>query len=191
MDGDEALFQYCLFLLPTTILTYCFGVPMLTPKERQSTTYFVRLLNPTIVALFLGFFLSISGINQYIPNFAYSVVSSLKACSGPLLMFLMSFVIAGFNYREILTNKKIYIATMLRLFIIPATLMLILHLLSAPKSILEFALFAFGTPLGLYTVVIPASYGEDTKIGSSMAAVSSSLSMLSLPIMYSLLNIIL
>ena len=191
LGGDEALFHYCLFLLPTYFMTYCYGVPMLIPKEYKSKSPLANLLNPTIVALFLGFILSATGAKTYIPDFALSVISSLKSCMGPLLMFLTGFIIAGFDFREILFDKKIYFAALLRLILIPVVIMVILYLLGADKSILANALFAFGCPLGLYTVVIPASYGKDTRIGSGMAAISTPLSTLSLPILYAILSIIL
>ena len=191
LGGDEALFHYCLFLLPTYFMTYCYGVPMLIPKEYKSKSSLVNLLNPTIVALFLGFFLSATGTKAYIPDFALSVILSLKSCAGPLLMFLTGFIIAGFDFREILFNEKIYFAALLRLFLIPSVIMVILYLLGADKGVLANALFAFGCPLGLYTVVIPASYEKDTRIGSGMAAVSTPLSMISLSILYALLSVIL
>ncbi|MBQ2890345.1 MAG: AEC family transporter [Clostridia bacterium] len=191
MGGDKALFHYCLFLLPTYFATYCYGVPMLIPKENKSKNPIINLLNPTIIALILGFTFSVTGVKTCIPDFAVSVASSLKGCSGPLLMFLTGFIIAGFDFGEILNNKKVYIATILRLFIIPAIIMVILYFLGASKDILGYALFGFGCPLGLFTVVIPASYEKDTRIGSGMAAISCTASMLSLPIMYALLNTVL
>ncbi len=191
LGGDEALFYFCLFLLPTYFMTYCYGIPMLIPKEYKSKSPIVNLLNPTIVALFLGFALSLTGGKAYIPDFALSVVSSLKSCAGPLLMFLTGFIIAGFDFREILFNKKIYFATLFRLFLIPSVIMVILYLLGAEKDVLANALFAFGCPLGVFTVVVPASYEKDARIGSGMAAISCTLSTISLPIMYALLNIIL
>ena len=46
------------------------------------------------------------------------------------------------------------------------------------------ALIAFATPLGLNTIIYPAAYGGDTKTGASMAMVSHTLSVITIPFMY-------
>ena len=190
LNGDEALFRYCLFTLPIGILTYFFGIPLLIPKEHRSSNPILGFFNPAICAWLLGLLLAITGATQYIPGFALSVVSSLKNCMGPIAMFLTGFVIAGFSWNEILADKKVYIATFLRLFVLPAVILVLLHLLGASKEILALTFFAFATPLGMNTVVYPASYGMDTKTGAGMVTISHTLSVLSIPIMYTLFNII-
>ena len=49
-------------------------------------------------------------------------------------------------------------------------------------------LFAFGTPLGLNTVVFPAAYGGDTSTGASMAMISHTLCVITIPIMYAIVS---
>ena len=53
--------------------------------------------------------------------------------------------------------------------------MVILHFIGADKGALYLTLIAFGTPLGLNTVVFPAAYGGDTSTGASMAMISHTL----------------
>ena len=60
----------------------------------------------------------------------------------------------------------------------------------ADKQVLVLTLFAFGTPLGLNTVVFPAAYGGDTSIGASMAMISHTLCVATIPLMYALLSAI-
>lgn len=49
------------------------------------------------------------------------------------------------------------------------------------------ALIAVGTPLGLNTVVFPSAYGGDPKTGASMAMISHTLSVITIPLMYLLM----
>ena len=57
--------------------------------------------------------------------------------------------------------------------------------------LLSIALIAFATPLGMNTIVFPASYGGDTKTGASMAMISHVLSVATIPLMYYLFIILL
>ena len=81
-------------------------------------------------------------------------------------------------------NKKLYLITFFRLIIIPALIMLVLKLIGANDEIMTLALIAFGTPLGLNTIVYPAAYGGDTKTGASMTVISHTLSVITIPLMY-------
>ena len=40
------------------------------------------------------------------------------------------------------------------------------------------------TPMGLNTIVFPAAYGGDTETGASMAMISHTLSVVTIPLMY-------
>lgn len=67
---------------------------------------------------------------------------------------------------------------------IPAVLMLVLRALGTSKEIMTLDLIAFSVPLGLNTIVYPAAYGGETKTGASMTMISTTLSIITLPLMY-------
>ena len=96
----------------------------------------------------------------------------------------------GYNFKEILTDKKVYFATIYRLFIAPALVILLLWLAKAPVYMMGLALFAYATPLGMNTVVFPAAFGGETKTGASMALISHTLCVITIPVMYALFTLI-
>ena len=85
----------------------------------------------------------------------------------------------------------------LRLFILPAlliasiygikTLANSLFNLSIGHDVLFLCFFATATPLGMNTIVFPEAYGGDPKTGASMALVSHTLCVISIPIMYAIM----
>lgn len=103
---------------------------------------------------------------------------------GPVAMVLAGFVIGGYNLKELISNKKVYVVTFFRLIVIPAVIMLVLKLLGTNDEIMTLALIAFATPLGLNTIVYPAAYGGDTKTGAAMAMVSHAVSVITIPVTY-------
>ena len=68
---------------------------------------------------------------------------------------------------------------------------LIIQKFYLPDCVLTLALFAYATPLGMNTVVFPAAYGGETKTGASMAMISHTLSVVTIPLMYLLFIVIL
>ncbi len=188
MLGQEYLYPYLLFTLPINTWAYLWGMNRMVPAEGEKTDPLKRLLNPVIVGLFSGAILGLTGIAKLLPEFLMGTLNNLSACMGPVAMILTGFIIGGFDLKELLSDKKVYVMTFLRLTVLPAVLLAVLWLCGADLSVMTMALVAFGAALGLNTVVIPAAYGRDTKPGAAMATISHAAAVLSIPVMYALLT---
>lgn len=186
--GDEALYSYMLFTLPLSLAVYTWGIASLIPKSENNTNPLKNLLNPSVFAVAIGAILGLTGASAYMPAFVSSTLSGLGACMGPIAMILTGFLIGNYSFKQLLSDKKVYIAAVLRLFILPALFVLLLRALNADQTSIIMCLFAFATPLGLNTVVFPAAYGGDTTTGASMAMISHTVCVITIPIMYALLN---
>ena len=186
--GDEGLFKYMMFTFCVALLCSSWGLFILIPKEKSGKATLLsvlkRLLTPPMIALLIGLAAGLLNIKEYIPVFFTNALSNASSCMGPVAMILAGFVIGGYDFKSLLTDKKVYIATLLRLIAIPALLMLILNAIGTSKEIMTLALIAFATPLGLNTIVYPAAYGGETKTGASMAMISHTLSVITIPVMY-------
>lgn len=186
--GDEFLYDYLLFILPLNVAVYTWGITILIPEGENKKSSFSNLLNPTVISIVVGIVLGLSGVQQYVPAFITTTLSNFSACMGPVAMVLTGFVIGDYNIGKLLKNKKVYIATALRLLVFPAIFVAMLILLGADEKTVTLCFFAFATPLGLNTVIFPAAYGGDTATGASMAMISHTLCIVTIPLMYALLK---
>ncbi len=185
--GNDFFFKYSMFVFVVAIICSSWGLYILIPKDRNVSIWAnlkKGLLTPPMIALALGMIIGLLDLTKYVPEFIVTVCSNAGDCQGPVAMVLAGFVIGGYDFKELLLNKKVYVATALRLIVIPGILMLILEALGTPKDIMTLALVAFATPLGLNTIVYPAAYGGETKTGASMAMISHTLSVITIPLMY-------
>ncbi|MBQ8416673.1 MAG: AEC family transporter [Clostridia bacterium] len=198
--GEEVLAYYKLFCLPLTIVIYTWGISVLTPQREGNGgrgEMFKRLLNAPTVAMLIGAVMGLSGLGVYLPEFLISALDSIKACMGPVAMLLAGVTIARFDFIGMLKKKKVYVATLLRLAVIPTviiaalfgikTLANLLFGFSIGNDVLFLCFFATATPLGLNTVVFPEAYGGNPETGASMAMISHTLCVVSIPIMYALM----
>ncbi len=186
--SDSAiLYKYLLYTLPMNVVTYTWGIAILTPKEKSKANPLKRLVNPTFISLIIGASLGLSGATKYIPEFIVTTLNYFNNCMAPLAMILTGLVIGSYSIRELLSDKKIYLATLLRLLVFPTVIISVLRICGAPNGTLVMALISTATPLGLNTVVFPAAYGGDTHTGAAMAVVSHTLCVITIPIMYTLL----
>lgn len=192
--GDEMYFKYTMFTFFMSVLTNAWGIYILVPKDQNHKSLWSNLrsglLTPPFIALILGMFLGITGLNNLIPGFVTSALGDAGACMGPMAMILAGMVIGGYKASELLSDKKIYVTTFLRLIVLPAIFVSVLKLLGTDSEIVMLALVAFATPLGLNTIVYPAAYGSDTRTGASMAMISHLLSVITIPIMYYIFTVL-
>ncbi len=189
-DDSGILYKYMLYTLPLQIAVYTWGIFILIPKEKRKTNPLKSLLNPVFISITAGIVFGLFDITKYMPQFIITTIDYLSGCMVPAAMILTGFVVGGHSAATLLKNKKVYALTLLRLFIIPAVVLTAVKLIGADRNTILFTFFAFATPFGINTIIFPAFYGEETNTGASMALISHLLCILSIPIMYTLLTMV-
>lgn len=197
--GDEMLAYYKLFTLPLSILIYVWGIGVLVPSGK-SGGFFKKLLNAPTIAMFVGMLCGITGLTGYLPTFITGACTSLKACMGPVAMLLAGFTVARFDLFGMLKKKKVYVASALRLTVIPAVIVGILFairlLCNGPLGLeigvipLFLCFISVSMPLGLNTVVFPEAFGGNPETGASMTMISHTMCIITIPLMYALMVLI-
>ena len=182
--GEKVLFDYMIFTLPLNLYVYSIGTASLIPTEKGGKLSVKTFVNPIFIALILG---AVCGLLSVpLPKFITTAISSAGACMSPLAMLLTGFVIGGYSLKTLGSDKKVYLASVIRLIILPSAFMAVLLLLKTDKDIIRVALCATAMPLGLNTVVFPAAYGGDTTPGAGMTLVSHLISVITIPVMFSI-----
>lgn len=185
--GTDFFYKYSLFVFLVGVFCSGWGMYILIPKDRGASllqNLKKGLIQPPLIALLVGMSIGLLNLRPYIPEFIITALDNAGKCQGPVAMVLAGVVIGGYNFKKLVTNTKVYVATLLRLIVIPACIMLVLKAFGTSKEIMTLALVAFAAPLGLNTIVYPAAFGGETQTGASMAMISSTLSVITIPLMY-------
>lgn len=177
--GSEMLANMLIFAVPFNIFIYTVGYSTLRGYEKVTLK---SLVNPVCIALLLGAVIGLTSIK--LPAFVVDVADTLGDCMGPTAMLVTGFVIAQYKPLDLLKNYRIYIASVLRLIVLPTVIVLLLKLCGASKEIIIVALGSTAMPLGLNTVVFPASCGKDTTTGASMALISNVMGVITIPLIF-------
>jgi len=202
--NEEVLSYYKLFCLPISIMIYTWGISVLVPSGNNKKDMLKKIFNAPTVAMFIGIAVGLLELEAHIPapilDPVNGALNSLKACMGPVAMLLAGFTIASYDILGMLKKGKVYIATALRLFVLPTIIIgalfgikelaNLIFDLEIGNNVLFLCLFATAAPLGLNTVVFPKAYGGDPETGASMAMISHTLCVLSIPLMYALMILI-
>ncbi len=189
--GEENLFLYMLYTLPLLFAAYTWGTAILIPLNKEKKSLFSNLKNPVFFAIVIGIVFGIFDISKYLPAFLFETISYFSSCMGPVAMLLTGFVIGNYNVLRLIRNVKVFILCILKLIVIPCLFVLILYIIGADKQSLIFTFFAYGTALGLNTVIFPSAYGGDASTGASMAIIAQLLCIITIPVLYSFFQIFL
>ena len=122
--GEKLLFDYMIFTLPLNLYVYSIGTASLKPDDSGNRISIKAFLNPIFISLLLGAVCGLCALP--LPKFLTSAISSAGACMSPLAMLLTGFVIGGYSLKKLASNKKVYLASVIRLIILPTVFMLAL-----------------------------------------------------------------
>ena len=174
--------DYLIFVLPLWILIYLWGVPSLLIGGSGKPTVKQRLknfLNPMLVCMVVG--MGIGLLEIPVPAFFTSAVSAAGNCMSPVAMLLTGMTVARFRLKDVLTIKRVYLVSALRLVVYPGLFLAVQAFFPLPETFAVCAICALAMPLGLNTIVIPNSLGKDTRVASGMALVSHLLACVTIP----------
>ncbi len=178
--GQAVLTNFIFFGIPFIIYTYTFGYALLTGGSAPVK----RLLNPITVSIIVGMIFGLAGLT--LPDVLSKAVSMASDCVGPLSMLLTGITLSTFAVKELMTDKKAYIFSVLRLVMIPAVVYVAFRLLRL-ETVLPLALIITCMPCGLNTIVFPKLIGEDCRTGAGLALISHLFALATLPFWISLI----
>lgn len=178
--GTEGLLNIILFAIPFSIYTYTFGYCMLT-NQRVSLK---KLINPVILSILAGAVFGL--LNVKLPGIVETFLNKSGNCMAPVSMLLAGITIAEFNIKHLISEKSVYIASIIRLVLIPCLVMIALNPFF-DDTLVRAAVLLCAMPCGLNTIVFPKLIGEDCKTGAKLAFISNLFAMLSIPVVLSFL----
>jgi len=189
----EIFTEYIIFTLPLWSLIYIWGAPtLLIGDDGKKQTWKSRLkpfLNPMFIAMIIGMLIGLSGLK--VPDTITSVITVAGDCMSPIAMLLTGITLAGINLSGTLKKKSIYAVSILRLLIYPLVFIGLFAIIPCNETLVICTICSLAMPLGLNTIVIPSAYGKDTSVAAGMALVSHLASVVTIPLIFTLLRSIL
>jgi predicted permease len=182
--GEEALFNFMIFAVPYNIFTYTAGRYILSADKRLTAR---NLLEPSLIGVFAGIAAGLADVP--LPVFFGRALTLASGCMAPMAMIMTGFVLANNPLASNITSPKIYLASALRLVIIPAIIGGALLLLGLRRDVVLLTGAFLCLPMGLNNVVFPEAYGGDSTTGAQCCFVSHTLGILTIPAMFALLSL--
>ena len=159
-----------------------------TERRNPIKRFLIHLLNPVFVSMCIGMSLGALGAKNWMPSLVLEFVGDLGGMYAPLSLLLTGYTIADYPLSEMFHLPKTYLFTGLRLLVFPLIAVILVKLVGGDLLMATMAVIAFSGPSGMNVVVFPASYGQNCETGASIVMVSSLGSILTVPLLYALVQ---
>lgn len=179
--GKGAAIYVSFYMLMYNLLLYTYGIYVAgkhSPSKKADFSW-KKIMNPGFISCLVA--IIIFALQIPVPQAAATFVSYMGNTAVPLSMILIGVFMAKINLKEIFTNIKIYLFSLIKLVILPILLIQILKLLPFDSTLLGIFLLLSGTPVGSIVILVADEYGIGGKEGVQGIVLTTLLSLFTLP----------
>ena len=176
--GPTGVFYASMYLIPPRILQWTVGLGLFVKPEKGGWVKNV-LLNPMVIMIYIGAAIMVSG--RQITGVLGSAIDSLGSMTSPLSMILIGATLANMNPR-VLTDRSVLVTSFFRLIAFPLLFAFMLKPLNVDPMIMNICVILLAMPTAANTAAMAERYGGDYKFASAVVSVSTLLSIVTVPI---------
>ncbi len=191
--GQEWVLYGCVFMSVQLVFlwTHCKKIISREPSYDWKKI----VLNINMISIFIGIILFFTRIR--LPEIIGNTLSAVGSMIGPASMFVTGMLFAGMNLKQIFANKRVYFISFLRLIAVPLFSLVLLklsHLASLSSDgnqIMLIVFLAVITPSASTVTQMCQVYGNDSRYASAINVVTTLFSIITMPFMVMLFQMML
>lgn len=183
--GDLALFYSNMFCIVQTVLMYTYGLYAVSRGSDRSITWRRMLTSKPLIATVLGLIVFVSRFP--LPYVVIRPIAWIGDMTIPISLLIVGAWLSRCKFRELFHPVGIWVTTALRLVALPAVTTLSLYLCGARGLILMVPAVMLGTPVALLAENFAMEYQNDVMTAGKTIMLSNLLSVVSLPILVTIL----
>lgn len=184
--GLDGLLFASIYLIPQRIVMWSGGVACFTSAKGKDVVKKV-ISHPCIIAVFIGLIIMISQIQ--LPNFINVSIKTLSGCTMALSMIVIGGILGEIRLRDVISKLTIYYS-LIRLIIIPLLVLGGCVLATLPPLVTAVSTVLAGMPAGSTTAILAEKYDGDSKLAVEIVFLSTALSLVTIPLLCLVINMV-
>ena len=182
--GSLGLFYMGILNIHFTLFAYTFGMMLMSGRDGDGKVKvsFRTLINPGTVGVALAlifFFLEIK-----IPDIILEPISFIGQITSPLAMIVLGSTIAQYPLKEVFTNTRNYITSIVKLLVMPAVAYLALNAVWGTSELTTIITLYVGCPTATILVMMSLAYNGDVESVSSSIGLTTLMSLITIPALW-------
>ena len=183
--GDLALFYSNMFCITQTVLMYTYGLYAVSRGSSKSITWKRMLSSRPLLATILGLIVFVTQIP--LPYVITRPIAWVGNMTIPISLLIVGAWLSKCKIRELFHPVGIWVLSILRLFVLPAVVTVVLYLCGARDLLLMVPAVMMGTPVALLAENFAMEYKNDCLIAGKGIMLSNLLSVVTLPVLVTIL----
>lgn len=176
--GEKGVIYGSFFVVMFNVFCWTYGYRMMNESGKLNLK--TVLLNPGIIGLAVG--LPIYFLKLPVPGVLSEPIGFFSGLNTPLAMLVIGSYVARVDLRSFISDLSVYRMAALRLIISPAIFLGLLLLFRPERELLISCAIQASCPVAANTVLFAVQYGGDSQLASKCVAVSTVLSILTIPV---------
>lgn len=177
--GGLGLFYASVFIIPNRIFMWSAGISLFTQADFKSRIKNI-LLNPGIIAVFLGIFRMLTRFP--FPDFADTAIKSIGNCTASLSMIVVGTILADIPPKSVFDRDAFWLS-FIRLLALPGFTLILLKMANFDITATAVAVILTAMPVGTTTALLGKKYHADAEFASKCVFVSTALSLVTVPVL--------
>ena len=193
--SHEGALYAAVYLAVFNIALWTWGLVDMSGEQKAMSLRKV-LLNPGIIGVAVGMlfftsplYLSASG-GLRLPGLLQDAISAVGALNLPLPMLMVGFYLAKADFGAAFRDKWSYACIALRLLVFPLLTLAVLWVAGVRGNVLTVSVIGASAPVGATATIFSAKFGRDTELSVRLVSLSTVLSMITMPAIVGLTQMI-
>lgn len=176
--GSEGVLYGSFFIAVFNIFCWTYGYVMMGGGKVRLKAL---LLNPGVIGLVIG--LPLYLLDVPVPALIERPIELISALNTPLAMIVVGGYIAQVKLRAFVSDLAVYKMAVLRLVVAPLLYLVLVWLLRPDETLLMSTVIQAATPVAANCVLFAVQYDSDAELASKSVAVSTALSVVTIPLL--------
>ena len=186
--GEEMLAKFIVFCLPFSLALFSYGYALFAGAggAKGENNWKKTFLSPVFLSCVFGCVFGL--LSCPLPRVVLQTIETTGNCISVVSMLTAGVVLGAFPIRTLLTRIRPYCYSMIRLVGLTLLFGIPMYFLGIRGTYLFLSLLFLSLPVALNTVVYPESFGIDAPENARTCFVSLLLSIVTLPVVFALLE---
>lgn len=185
--GLEGVFYLTAYITMFSLLIWTHGVIFMGGRECKKEVV-KALLSPAILTIFAGLICYFARIK--VPQIIMEPLESISAMNTPVAMIIAGICIAQVDVKKTLLKWRIYLVCFLKLLLVPVCLILAAKPFLGNSMVCGVSVVAAASPVATMCMIFAIRFKKDSKYASELFAVSTLMSMGTIPLVLYILEMI-
>lgn len=176
--GSEGVLYGSFFIAVFNIFCWTYGYVMMGGGKVRLKAL---LLNPGVIGIVIG--LPLYLLDVPVPALIERPIELISGLNTPLAMIVVGGYIAQVKLRAFVSDLAVYKMAVLRLVVAPLLYLALVWLLRPDETLLMSTVIQAATPVAANCVLFAVQYDSDAELASKSVAVSTALSVVTIPLL--------